>query len=80
MLAVRGAVLTTNKIAGCPTIKTPAQVVFYQARAGYQGPVHARYEVTNEQGEFATYDVAITVQEAPPQQNKPSEDAGSQLL
>jgi len=31
ILAVRGAVLTTNKISGCPALKTPAQVVFYQA-------------------------------------------------
>jgi hypothetical protein len=54
-------------------MRSPAQVSFYQARAGYEGPDHVRYEVTNEQGEFATYDVAITVKEA-------CGDAGSQRL
>src|SRR5262249_46590967 len=79
MLTVRGPVLTTNKIAGCPSLKTPAQVVFYQAKAGYQGPDHVRYEVTTEQGQVATYDVAITVKEAPPSQSKPQVE-GSQRL
>jgi len=80
MLTVRRALLTTNKIAGCPALKTPAQVVFYQAKTGYQGADHVRYEVTSENGEVATYDVAITVKEAPLQQNKPSGEAGSQRL
>ena len=61
-------------------MRSPAQVVFYQARAGYQGPDHVRYAVTNKHGEVATYDVAITVKEAPLQQTKPGADAGSQRL
>ena len=36
-LTVRKAVLTTNKIAGCPGLKTPAQVVFYLAHTGLRG-------------------------------------------
>src|SRR5262249_17062752 len=35
LLSVRGAVLTTNKIAGCPARKTPAQAEFYEAKARY---------------------------------------------
>ena len=41
-LVVRKAVLTTDKIAGCPRLKTPAQVVFSQARADYAGPERRR--------------------------------------
>ena len=66
-LTVRSAVLTTDKVAGCPGLKTPAQVVFYLARAGYAGPDHVKYEVTSENGEVATNDVTITVKAAPAQ-------------
>ena len=67
MLTVRRAVLTTDKIAGCPGLKTPAQVVLYLARAGYAGPDHVKYEVTSENGEVATNDVTIAVKAAPAQ-------------
>ena len=45
-LRVRRALLTTDKIAGCPSLKIPAQVVFYQAHAGTVGTDHLTYEVT----------------------------------
>jgi hypothetical protein len=64
-LIVRPAALTTNKVAGCPGIKVPAQVVFYQARADYTGPDHVSYDVTSSDGEVGTFDVAITVKAAP---------------
>ncbi len=66
-LTVRQAVLTTNRIAGCLGLKTPAQVVFYMARAGYAGPDHVKYEVTDENGEVSTFDVTITVKASPGQ-------------
>jgi len=66
-LTVRRAVLTTDKVAGCPGLKTPAQAVFYLAHAGYAGSDHVKYEVTTENGEGATYDVTITVKAAPAQ-------------
>jgi hypothetical protein len=78
-LTVRQAVLTADKIAGCPPIKTPARVVFYQARAGYEGPDHVKYEVTSENGEVANYDVTITVKETP-SDNKPAGTAGGRGL
>jgi hypothetical protein len=65
VLTVRRVTLTTGKVAGCPDLKIPAQVAFYQARAGYVGPDHLNYEVTNENGEVATYDVMITVKAEP---------------
>jgi hypothetical protein len=34
LLTVRKGVLTTDKVAGCPGLKIPAEVVFYRARAG----------------------------------------------
>jgi hypothetical protein len=66
-LTVRQAELTTDKIPGCPTLKTAAQVVFYTANAGYAGPDHVKYEVTSENGEVATYDVTVTVKPEPAQ-------------
>src|SRR5262245_18108365 len=60
-LMVRQGTFTTNKVVGCPTIKTPARVIFYQARDGYAGPDHVKYEVTSENGDVDTYDIAITV-------------------
>lgn len=75
ILTIRKAILTTAKVAGCPPIKTPAQVVFYLARRGYEGPDHVKYEVTSENGEVAAYDVTITVK-APPKRER----AGDQIL
>jgi hypothetical protein len=64
-LTVKRGLLTTDKVSGCPAVKVPAQVVYYQARAAYTGPDHLNYEVTSENGEVATYDVTITVKAAP---------------
>ena len=79
MLTVRRAVLTTDKVAGCPAVKVPAQVAFYRAHAGYVGPDHVKYEVTSENGEVATYDVTITIK-APPVTSPPAGDEGSRRL
>ena len=68
-VTVRSAILTTNKIAGCPNLKTPAQTLFYQSRPNYNGPDHVAYEVKLPSGEVATYDITIEVkpgQLAPP--------------
>jgi hypothetical protein len=78
MLAVREAVLTTDKIAGCPALKTPAQVVFYTANTDYAGPDHVKYEVKDENGKVATYDMTITVKAAPPAPSSPNGTTGSQ--
>jgi hypothetical protein len=78
-LTVRQAVLTTDRVAGCPAVRTPVQVVFYRAHAGYVGPDHVNYEVTSENGEVATYDVTITVK-AGPAQNPLAGDAKGQRL
>jgi hypothetical protein len=74
MLAVREAQLTTDKIAGCPALKTPAQVVLYTANTDYSGPDHVKYEVKDENGELATYDMTITVKAAQPAQNPPAQN------
>jgi len=79
MLMVRRGDLTTDKVAGCPSVKTPARAVFYQARAGYTGPDEVKYEVTSENGEVATYDVTITVKE-PPAMSKPGGVSGARPL
>jgi hypothetical protein len=65
VLTVRKAVLSTNKIAGCPGLKTPALVVFYQAKDGYSGSDHVSYAVTNAEGQTQGFDVTITVKPAP---------------
>jgi hypothetical protein len=65
VLSVRKAVLSTDKIPGCPGLKTPALVVFYQAKEGYSGSDHVSYAVTNAAGQTQGYDVTITVKPAP---------------
>ena len=54
MLTVRRGELKTDQVAGCPGLKIPAQVVFYQARVGATGSDHLVYEVTNSTGEVTT--------------------------
>ena len=71
MLTVRRGQLKTDQIAGCPALKIPAQVVFYQARPGATGTDHLAYEVTTPTGEVGTYDVTVKIKEAP-EQVKPS--------
>jgi hypothetical protein len=71
MLTVRRGELKTDQVAGCPGLKIPAQVVFYEARAGATGSDHLVYEVTNPTGEVGTYDVTIAIKEVP-EQIKPS--------
>jgi hypothetical protein len=65
VLSVRKAVLSTDKVPGCPGLKTPALVVFYQAKEGYSGSDHVSYAVTNAAGQAQGYDVTITVKAAP---------------
>jgi hypothetical protein len=84
VLTVRQAVLTTDKVVGCPRLKTPALVVFYQAKDGYSGTDHVRYAVMNAQGQTEGYDVTVTVK--PPSANgmngtpaRPKEPAGNSL-
>jgi hypothetical protein len=73
---VRRGELKTDQVAGCPGLKIPAQVVFYQARAGAVGGDQLIYEVTNPTGEVGSYDVTITIKN-PPLQVKPS--SGSKI-
>jgi hypothetical protein len=72
ILTVRKALLTTNKIAGCPGLKIPAEVVFYRGRDGAAGSDHVVYKVTSSGGEVETYDVTITLKSGPPQAPAPS--------
>ncbi len=65
LLIVRKAMLTTNKIAGCPGLKVPAEVAFYRGREGSSGTDHVIYKVTNANGEAEVYDVTITLKPAP---------------
>ena len=75
-LTVRRGELKTDQIAGCPGLKIPAQVIFYQARAGAAGSDHLVYLVTNPTGEVGSYDVTITIKEAP----KPSAPGKDQKI
>jgi len=65
LLIVRKAMLTTDKVAGCPRLKIPAQVVLYRGRDGSAGSDHVVYKVTSSNGEVETFDVTITVKPAP---------------
>ena len=70
MLTVRRGEVQTDRIAGCPGLKTPVQVVFTGC-VNYTGPDHAKYEVMPESGVVATYDVTITVKSLPAQSVPP---------
>jgi hypothetical protein len=76
---VREGVLTTDKVAGCPQLKIPAEVVFYEAWTGYTGPDHVAYQVTDEKGEVASYDVTITAKQgsASSTPSEPSQPGGA---
>jgi len=78
LLTVRKGLLTTDKVAGCPGLKIPAEVVFYRARAGSAGTDHVIYKVTSASGEVETYDVTVTVKPAPAP-SPPSGEKGNSL-
>jgi len=78
LLTVRRATLTTDKVAGCPHLKIPAQVAFYRGREGSAGTDHVVYKVTSSGGEVETYDVTITLKPAPAP-NPPSNPKGDSL-
>lgn len=78
-LIVRRAVLSINTVAGCPNLKTPAQVAFYQPRVGSAGSDRTSYEVTSENGEVATYEMMITVKPAPAASPPADEPKGKSL-
>jgi hypothetical protein len=69
-LTVRPGELKTDRVPNCPSLKIPAQMVFYQARPKATGSDHVMYSVTYPNGEIALYDVAIHVKEPPPNENK----------
>ena len=71
VLVVRKATLTTDKVAGCPHLKIPAQVAFYRGRVGSAGTDHVIYKVTGANSEVETYDVTITLKPAPPSPASP---------
>ncbi len=72
VLIVRKALLTTNKVAGCPGLKIPAEVVFYRGREGSSGFDKVIYKVTSSNGEIEVYDVTITLKPAAPAAPMPS--------
>jgi hypothetical protein len=71
LLTIRRGELTTSKVAGCPGLKMPAQVVFYLARDGSVGSDHLVYAVKNEGGAVAAYDVTITIKPGPKPTDSP---------
>jgi hypothetical protein len=65
VLTIRPGVLSTNKVEGCPGLKTLAQIAFYQPRAGYVGSDKVGYEVTAENGDVAIYEMTINIKASP---------------
>ncbi|EJW09430.1 hypothetical protein A33M_1349 [Rhodovulum sp. PH10] len=62
-LTVRRGELTTNKIAGCPRLKLPAQVIFYRSRADFVGTDRVVYGMAPANGKPEVFDVTIEVKE-----------------
>jgi hypothetical protein len=65
ILSIRAGTVVTSQVANCPNLKTPAQVMFYQGNADYQGADELVYEVASANGDVGVYNVSITVKEAP---------------
>ncbi len=65
VLSIRAGAVVTNQRANCPNLKTPAQVLFYQGNADYQGADELAYEVTSSNGDVGVYNISVTVKEAP---------------
>ena len=59
-LSVRLSEATTDKIAGCPAIKVPAQTLVYTAKVDADTD-RIVYEVTSANGEVATHQVTIKI-------------------
>ncbi len=64
ILSIRRGTVTTNRVANCPSLQTPAQVVFYQGNADYQGADELAYEVTSSNGEVGVYNISVAVKPA----------------
>lgn len=62
-LTVRPGELTTDKIAGCPSLRAPAQIVFYEARSGGADTDVLIYEVTSANGQVETFQITIRIEE-----------------
>lgn len=69
-LTVQSGELKTDRVANCPGLKIPAQIVLYQARDRASGRDHVMYGVTYPDGEIALYDVAIHIKEPSTKENK----------
>lgn len=64
-LTVRRAELTTDKLAGCPRVKLPAQAVFYRSRSDFIGKDMVVYGVTNAAGGAEVFNITIEVTKGP---------------
>ena len=62
-LTIRPGELTTDKIAGCPSLRAPARIVFYEARSGDADTDLLIYEVTSANGQVETFQITIPIEE-----------------
>jgi hypothetical protein len=60
---VRPGKMTTNAVAGCPSLQVPVQTASYTAREG--GSDHISFNVTFPDGEISLVDVTIHITQAP---------------
>lgn len=72
-LSIRTGSLTTNRLASCPGLKLPVEIVFYNARTGYAGPDVVILKVRSAQGSESAWSYSIDVKQpsqVPPQFNR----------
>jgi hypothetical protein len=60
-LTVKAAKLKTNRIADCPQLEVPVQLILYEAPRNFQGSDKVAYQVTNEKGETNTFVIVLTI-------------------
>ena len=61
MLTVKLGELTTDKIVGCSSYTTPAQIVFYRAGYGDDNIDYLIYEVTSPNGDVEVFQFTIHI-------------------
>jgi hypothetical protein len=64
-LMVRHGEVTADKVGSCGPFKIPVQAILYTARRGDADADHLIYEVTSANGQVDTYQITISIKNAP---------------
>jgi hypothetical protein len=78
-LNVRSGKLKAGRISRCPRLEATAQGIFYKPNPAYKGADKVSYEVKSASGKVESHSIKITVNEATPEDAKPTPDTDTEL-